>query len=69
MTKCKCLDDLTAIVAGCAVFTYPLVSSTIPKTLGFKGYVPLTLSPTPRSKLVLGQPLVSREHAKLRGRG
>ncbi len=37
--------------------------------LGFKGYLPLPLSPTPRSKPELRQPLLSREHAKLRGRG
>ncbi len=37
--------------------------------LGFKGYLPLPLTPTPRSKPELGQPLLSRERAKLRGRG
>ncbi len=46
---------------------YPLVSSKLTKMLGFKGYLPL--SPTPRSKRELGQPLLSRERAKLRGRG
>ncbi len=44
---------------------YPLVSSKLSKILGFKGYLPLT----PRSKPELGQPLLSRERAKLRGRG
>ncbi len=37
---------------------YPLVSSKLTKMLGFKGYLPLPLSPT-----------LSRERAKLRGRG
>ncbi len=37
--------------------------------LGFKGYLPFPLSPTPRSKRELGQPLLSREYAQLRGRG
>ncbi len=37
--------------------------------LSFKGYLPLPLSPTPRSKRELGQPLLSRERTKLRGRG
>ncbi len=64
------LDDLADIVAGCAVCSgYPLVSSKLAKMLGFKGYLPLPLSPTPRSKPELGQPLLSRERAKLRGRG
>ncbi len=31
--------------------------------------LPLPLSPTPRSKPELGQPLLSRERAKLGGRG
>ncbi len=48
---------------------YPLVSSKLAKILGFKGYLPLPLSPTPRSKWELGQPLLSRERAQLRGRG
>ncbi len=48
---------------------YRLVSSKLAKMLGFKGYLPLPLTPTPRSKPELGQPLLSREHAKLRGRG
>ncbi len=48
---------------------YPLVSSMLVKILGFKGYLPLPLSPTPRSKRELGHPLLSRERAKLRGRG
>ncbi len=39
------------------------------KFLVFKGYLPLPLTPTPRSKPELGQPLLSRERAKLRGRG
>ncbi len=52
-----------------AVFWVPLVSSKLAKMLGFKGYLPLPLSPTPRSKPELGQPLLSRERAKLRGRG
>ncbi len=42
---------------------YPLVSSKLAKILGFKGYLPLPLSPTPRSKRELGQPLLSRECA------
>ncbi len=48
---------------------YPLVSSKLAKMLGFKGYLPLPLSPTPRSKRELRQPLLSHERAKLRGRG
>ncbi len=50
---------------------YPLVSSKLAKMLGFKGYLPLPLAPnvTLRSKRELGQPLLSRERAKLRGRG
>ncbi len=51
------------------LFWYPLVSSKLAKMLGFKGYLPLPLTPTPRSKRELGQPLLSRERAKLRGRG
>ncbi len=47
----------------------PLVSSKLAKILGFKGYLPLPLSPTPRLKRELGQPLLSRERGKLRGRG
>ncbi len=31
---------------------YPLVSSKLAKMLGFKGYLPLPLSPTPRSKFL-----------------
>ncbi len=49
-----------------SVFWVPLVSSKLAKMLGFKGYLPLALSPTPRSKWELGQPLLSRERAKLR---
>ncbi len=48
---------------------YPLVSSKLTEMFGFKGYLPLPLSPTPLSKPELGQPLLSRERAKLRGRG
>ncbi len=48
---------------------YPLVSNKLAKILGFKGHPPIPLSPTPRSKRELGQPLLSRERAKLRGRG
>ncbi len=48
---------------------YRLVSSKLVKMLGFKGYLPLPLTPTPRSKPELGRPLLSRECAKLRGRG
>ncbi len=55
-------------VAQCVLGT-PWVSSKLAKMLGFKGYLPLPLSPTPRSKRELGQPLLSRERAKLRGRG
>ncbi len=54
-------DDLAAVFSG-----YPLVSSKLAKIIGFKGYLPLT--PTPRSKWELGQPLLSRGRAKLRGR-
>ncbi len=56
------LDDLAAVCSR-----YPLVSSKLAKILGFKGYLPL--SPTLRSKRELGQPLLSCERAKLRGRG
>ncbi len=53
--KWDSLDDLADIVAGCAVCSgYPLVSSNLAKMLGFKGYLPLPLSPTPRSKWELG---------------
>ncbi len=45
------------------------MSSKLAKMLGFKGYLPLTPTPTARSKRELGQPLLSRERAKLRGRG
>ncbi len=48
---------------------YPLVSSKLTEMLGFKGYLPLPLSPTPLSKPELGQLLLSRERAKLRVRG
>ncbi len=58
------MDDLAVVYSG-----YPLVSSKLAKILGFKGYLPLPLSPTPRSKPELGQPLHLRECAKLRGRG
>ncbi len=58
---------LLPVAAVCS--GYPLVSSKLAKMLGFKGYLPLALSPTPRSKRELGQPLLSRERAKLRGRG
>ena len=37
-----------------AVFAYPLVSSKVSISLGFKGCIPLRLSPTPSSKRVLG---------------
>ncbi len=39
--------------------------------LDFKGYLTLSLplSPTPRSKRELGQPLLSRERSKLRVKG
>ncbi len=37
--------------------------------LGFKRYLPLPLTPTSRSKPELGQALLSRERAQLRGRG
>ena len=47
-------DDLAAIVAGRAVFAYPLVSSKVSISPGFKGCIPLRLSPTPSSKRVLG---------------
>ncbi len=52
-----------------SVFWVPLGSSKLVKMLGFKGYLPLPLTPTPRSKPEFGQSLLSREHAKLRGRG
>ncbi len=58
------MDDLAAVCSG-----YPLVLSKLVKMLCFKGYLPLPLSSTPRSKPELGQPLLSRERAKLRGRG
>ncbi len=57
------MDDLAAVCSG-----YPLVSSKLMKMLGFKGYLPLPFSPTPRSKRELGQPLLSCQRAKLRGR-
>ena len=65
------LDDLSAIVAGSAVFTYPLVSSKALSLLGFKGCIPLRLSPIPLDPHLL---LLSRERAKgvgvgVRGRG
>ncbi len=48
--KYHSLNDLAGIVASCAVCSgYPLVSSKLAKMLGFKGYLPLPLSPTPRS--------------------
>ncbi len=53
--------------SGRSVFWYPLVSSKLTKILGFKGYLPRPL--TPRSKPELGRPLLSRERAKLKGRG
>ncbi len=49
-----------------SVFWYRLVSSKLTKMLGFKGYLPRPLTPTPRSKPELA--LLSRERAKLRGR-
>ncbi len=52
-----------------SVFWVPLVSSKLAEILGFKGYLPRPLTPTPRSKPELGQPLLSRERAQLRGRG
>ncbi len=40
------------------------------KLLVLRGiYLPLPLSPTPRSKRELEQPLLPRERTKLRGRG
>ncbi len=53
-------------LSGCS--GYPLVSSKLAKMLGFKGNLPLPLSPNPRSKRELGQPLLSHECAKLRGK-
>ena len=47
-------DDLAAIVAGRAVFVYPLVSSKVPILLGFKWLAWFRLSPTPSLKRVLG---------------
>ncbi len=56
-------DDLAAVCSG-----YPLVSSKLANLLRFEGYLALPLSLTPRSRRELGQHLLSRERAKLRGR-
>ena len=58
------MGDLSTVVAGSAVATYPLVSSKLPSSPGV--YTP---SSKPRSKRVLGHHLLSWERAKLRGRG
>ncbi len=62
--KILTLYDLAAVSSG-----YPLVSSKLAKTLGFKGYLPLPLSLTPRSKRELGQSLLSRVCARGKGKG
>ncbi len=41
---------------------YPLVSSKLAKILGFKGYLTLPLTPTPRSKRELGYSHVNAQN-------